>query len=197
MSATDHPDDETRDRWQPEAFMRIAGLQPDARHLCANLVYIARLDRSEDERAALEDEWGSRIDGQAAIRKLAREWEDHELAGDDRRKGAVSRSMVLSAPRGSDPQKVLEAAREWAHKEFSDRSWVMALHTDTANPHAHITYAIRGADLARWNPRRGDLYRQRKAWARELTARGIPVVATTVPDRILARQRRVSVKVER
>ncbi len=162
----------------PEAVMKVTGKQGSAQHLRANLAYIGREERDQDQHVELEDERGQRVEGKAGIRQLANEWSEHNEKGGDRRKGAVSRSMVLSSPRGSDPQKVLEAAREWAHKELGDRRWVMALHTDTPNPHVHITYAIRDNNLVRSYPDREGLAKQREAWARELRAKGIEVIAT-------------------
>ena len=191
------PELSTPDSWRPEAFIRVVGLQSCSSHLRANLVCIGRAERDEKDKVQLEDERGRSLTTKQQMRTVADEWEAHNSQGDDRRMGAVSRSIVLSSPRGSHPEKVLEAAREWAHKELGDRRWVMALHTDTPYPHVHITYAIRDNNRVRYYPRPGYLHPERKAWARELNAQGIAVVATTVPDRIIARQRRVSAKVER
>ena len=162
----------------PEAVMKVTGKQANAQHLRANFAYIGRAERDGDEKVELEDERGRTITTKQEMRALGDEWEAHNNQGDDRRKGAVSRSMVLSSPRGSDPQKVLEAAREWAHKELGDRRWVMALHTDTPNPHVHITFAIRDNNRVRSYPKLEELQKQREAWARELRGQGIEVIAT-------------------
>ena len=162
----------------PEAVMKITGKQASAQHVTANLAYIGRLDRGDADAVPIEDERGQVVEGRGELKQIAQEWAEFNERGGDRRTGAVSRSMVLSSPRGSDPAKVLDAAREWAQKELGDRRWVMALHTDTPNPHVHITYAIRDNNLKRSYPNRQDLAQQREAWARELCAKGIEVIAT-------------------
>ena len=162
----------------PEAVIKITGKQGDAQHLRANLAYISRSERDPSEHVDLENERGEKITDPARVREISEEWAAHANAGDDRRKGAVSRSMVLSSPRGSNPEKVMEAARSWAEKELGERRYLMALHTDTPNPHVHITYAIRDNNMVRSYPNRELLAKQREAWARELRERGIEVIAT-------------------
>ena len=162
----------------PEAVIKITGKQGDAQHLRANLAYISRAERDPSEKVDLENERGEKITDPARVREISEEWAAHANAGDDRRKGAVSRSMVLSSPSGSNPEKVMEAARSWAEKELGERRYLMALHTDTANPHVHITYAIRDNNMVRSYPNREVLAKQREAWARELRERGIEVIAT-------------------
>lgn len=169
--------------------MKNTGQQATAQHVAANLAYIGRIERDADQHVELEDERGEIIQGRDAIRQIAREWEEHNEKGDDRRKGAVSRSMVLSSPPGSDPQSVLKAAREWGHKELGDRRWVMALHTDTRHPHVHITYAIRDNNLQRSYPKLDVLQKQRESWARELRAVGIEVIATSRKSRGVVKEK--------
>lgn len=173
----------------PEAVIKITGKQGDAQHLRANLAYISRSERDPSEHVELENERGAKITDPARVREISEEWAAHANAGDDRRKGAVSRSMVLASPNGSNPEKVMEAARSWAEKELGDRRYLMALHTDTANPHVHITYAIRDNNMVRSYPNREVLVKQREAWARELRERGIEVIATPRKARGVVKER--------
>src|SRR3546814_12740188 len=56
----------------------------------------------------------------------------------------TSISMALSMPKGTDPDIVHDAARAFARVELSERfSYALALHTDTDQPHVHITVADR------------------------------------------------------
>jgi hypothetical protein len=79
--------------------------------------------------------------------------------GDDaRRKGATSISMILSMPAGTDPERLREAALDFAREEFANRSWVASLHVDRDHPHVHLTFARRDHDGRRFHPSRDDLF---------------------------------------
>src|SRR3546814_2701209 len=71
----------------------------------------------------------------------------------------TSISMALSMPKGTDPDIVHDAARAFARVELSERfSYALALHTDTDQPHVHITVAAEGLEGVRFNPRKADLH---------------------------------------
>jgi hypothetical protein len=42
-------------------------------------------------------------------------------------------------PRGTDPQFILKAAREFAKAELADHRYGMVLHDHQANPHVHLS----------------------------------------------------------
>lgn len=173
-------------RGSPEVMVRISGKQGTGQHSLANMAYISRIEREEEQHVELEDQDGKIIKSREDMKALSIEWETHEQEGDDRRKGAVSRSYVLSMPEGTDAAKVKDAARAFAREEFSDHKYVLALHTDTPRPHVHITVAIRDQNLRRHYPKRDDLARYRETFARELRARGIEANATPCKARGVA-----------
>jgi hypothetical protein len=86
--------------------------------------------------------------------------------------------MVLSMPEGTDPDKLKDAVRAFAEKEFESHRWVLGMHTDTPRPHAHLTVAVAGGGGERLNPRKADLQRFREEFARALRDRGIDADAT-------------------
>ena len=85
---------------------------------------------------------------------------------------------MLSMPRGTDPQAVLFAAREFAKIEFADHRYVMVLHVDQAHPHVHLTVKAESKHGKRLNPRKADLHRWREVFAEQLQERGIDAEAT-------------------
>ena len=46
---------------------------------------------------------------------------------------------MLSMPKGTDPQIVLRAEREFAKAELSNHRYVMVLHTHQTHPHVHLS----------------------------------------------------------
>lgn len=169
----------------PEVMVKVTGTHGSASHTGSNMVYIAREDRAEEHKFELEDEKGEKLVGIENMYERAREWESFAMAGDDRRKGAISRSMTFSMPSGTDPEKLKEAVRALVKDEFDGHRYVMAAHTDTDSPHVHFTYATRNTDTERRHyPKREDLQRYREKFAAELRARGIEANATSRTARL-------------
>jgi hypothetical protein len=96
---------------------------------------------------------------------------------------------MLSMPRGTDPQTVLFAAREFAKIEFADHRYVMVLHDHQANPHVHLSVKAESKHGQRLNPRKADLHRWREIFAEQLRERGIDAEATRQLARVKYRKR--------
>lgn len=161
-------------RKAPEVMVKVSGRQRGAGHVSANLEYIGRHGKLEVETGD-----GERITSVAGLRALAAEWQALDDATNRGRARPTSISMVLSMPAGTDPDIVQDAARAFARVELSERfSYAMALHTDTDQPHVHITVAAEGLQGVRFNPRKADLHAFRESFAHELRARGVECEAT-------------------
>src|SRR3546814_8846072 len=75
---------------------------------------------------------------------LAQDWQEWEMGDDARRKGATSVSMILSMPAGTDPERLKEAALDFAREEFANRSWVARSeeHTSELQSLMRISYDV-------------------------------------------------------
>ena len=192
-------------RRSPEVMVRITGRQHGAGHVLANFTYISRLGHGTEQEIGLETSDGEVIRDGRAMQDLAQDWQEWEMGGDARRKGATSLSMILSMPSGTDPGRLKAAALDFAREEFANRSWVASLHTDRDHPHVHLTFARRDHDGRRFHPSRDDLFRYRQRFAQKLRERGIDANATPAKARgvdarhepIAARQMRVRGQVPR
>lgn len=162
-------------RRAPEAMVKITGRKRDGAHVQSHLEYISRNGKLE-----LEENTGERVGGRSGVRELGDRWDDANQADLERRRtGSAAISMILSMPAGTDPDRLREAARAFAHHTFSESyDYVMALHTDVKHPHVHLTVRTVGHDGRRLNPRKADLDAWRQSFARELRARGIEAEAT-------------------
>lgn len=171
-------------RGAPEVIVKEVGRTRDARQLHAHLSYISRrggLEMEDREGAVL-----SRDD----LRELAEDWNTAALM--DRRHQAqtpISRAIVLSAPSGADAIAVDDAARAFAKERLAERfDYVFVLHTDTANPHAHLTARYLGSDGQRFSLKLADLEIWRETWAQVLRDQGIAAEATSRAARGLTRK---------
>lgn len=159
-------------RRAPEVFVKVTGRQKGGNHVKTHLNYIGRKGDVE-----IETRDGEILTSKEDVDERAAEWSDTLQWRS--RPTISSVSLVFSMPAGTEPDKVLGAVRALAHAEFSDNhDYVMALHTDTPQPHVHLTVQAEGLDRSRFNPRPIQLNRLRERFARELRARGVVAEAT-------------------
>ena len=163
-------------RKAPEVMVKISGKQRGARHLAEHFGYISRHGKLE-----IRSSEGEIITDEKRLKAIAADWDMLDQAmnahGKDR---PTSMSMVLSMPGGTtDAATIHDAVQAFARVEFEGQfSYMVALHTDTAHPHVHLTVATQGADGTRFNPRKADLHHWRESFAHELRQRGIAAEAT-------------------
>ena len=162
----------------PEVMVKVTGSQKGGAHVLANFSYISRLGQGDDKQVELFTSEKEVLSSAAEMRELAEHWHDHEMSGDDRRKGATSISMILSMTSGTDPDALREASLAFAAEEMANRYWVAALHIDKDHPHVHLTIARRDHDGVRFHPNKDDLFRYRQIFAQKLRDRGIEANAT-------------------
>lgn len=161
-------------RGAPEAMVKITGKTRDAGHLARHLDYISR-----NGRLSLEGPDGERLAGRSEVRELAGDWAAELAAESSRRQGAVSMSIVLSMPAGTEAFRVEDASRAFAERVFGERfAWVFVLHDEDRHPHVHLTVRMSGRDGARLNPRKADLQEWREIFAEALRERGVEAEAT-------------------
>lgn len=154
----------------PEAMVRITGAAKGKDHVKEHLAYITRNGKLD-----ATNERGETISGRLAVKDVAEEWTSAGLA----KNGPDTRNVMLSMPKGTDPEKVLRAAKTFADKTFGgERQYMIALHTDKDHPHVHLTLKREGFDGKNLNPRKADLQQWREGFAHELRALGIAAEAT-------------------
>jgi len=88
-------------------------------------------------------------------------------------------NLILSMPKGTDPQKLLAASRDFAREELAlKHRYVLALHTDRDHPHVHLVIKAVSEQGERLNIRKATLRDWRAQFARQLRARGVAANAT-------------------
>lgn len=159
----------------PEVMVKVTGRTRDPAHLAAHLSYITR-----NGQLAVEDRDGCMIEGREEVADLACDWSAAMMTDSRRRTNSpFSVSLILSMPAGIDPLLVRDAARVFAAEAFADRhDYVLALHTDTAHPHVHLTVKALADAGGRLKPRKADLEAWRQAFARALRDHGVEAEAT-------------------
>jgi hypothetical protein len=167
----------------PEVMVRVTGRQHGGGHVLANFSYISRLGHGAEKELGLYTSDGDVVRDGRDMQILAQDWHEWEMDGDARRKGATSISMILSMPTGTDPERLKDAALDFAREEFANRAWVASLHVDREHPHVHLTFARRDHDGRRFHPDRDDLFRYRQRFAEKLRNRGIEANATPAKAR--------------
>lgn len=159
----------------PEVMVKVTGRTRDPAHLAAHLTYITR-----NGQLSAEDRDGLPIASREDVVDLAADWAAAAMMDSRRRINApYSVALILSMPAGTDAIRLRDAARAFARDAFADRfEYVLALHTDTAHPHVHLTVKALGAGGERLNPKKADLEAWRQMFAGALRDRGVEAEAT-------------------
>ena len=160
-------------RRAPQVMVKVTGGGRGMRAIAAHFRYITKNGRLE-----IEDDRGVIERGKDVVKDIEGQWRfDGAFIGDEgHRREAFN--IMLSMPRGTDPQIVLRAAREFAKIEFADHRYVMVLHDHQANPHVHLSVKTRSKHGQRLNPRKADLHRWRERFAERLHEWGVDAEAS-------------------
>lgn len=164
----------------PEVVVRVSGGGKTMKHVRDHMSYITRNGKIE----ALDDQ-GNRVQGKDAVDALHDSWDLDAARGGGRLKQAFN--IVLSMPAGTNPDRLLDAAQEFAREQFGAKHpYMMVLHTpDTdphtnapPHPHVHLVVRAEGFDGQRLYIRKDTLEEWRQDFASRLRARGIEAQAT-------------------
>jgi hypothetical protein len=160
-------------RRAPQVMVKLSGGGRGMKALAAHFRYITKGGRLQ-----IEDDRGVVERGKDNLHDIERQWRYGGAHIDDVGNRREAFNITLSMPRGTDPQTVLLAAREFAKIEFADHRFVMVLHDHQAHPHVHLTVKAESKHGERLNPHRADLHRWRETFAERLRDRGIDAEAT-------------------
>lgn len=165
----------------PEVMLKVSGGARSVRGVEAHLAYL-------EQRADLETDDGERLTEKGLGRALLEYWnldlEEHRrhtarsiAAG--RKPPKLVHNLVFSMPKGTPPQKLLQAVRHFAMEKFAlQHRYAMALHTDQAHPHVHVVVKAVSEQGERLHIRKATLREWRQDFARHLCEVGIEANAT-------------------
>jgi len=117
---------------------------------------------------------GERLRGLGEQKELLKAW---ELDFDHHTRSRNQMNYTVSAPKGSSPEAVRNAAREFGKEAFAGHKYVFALHTDKDHPHVHFAVHMKGP-VKKLNPRLKDLRQWRELWAEKARAQGIEMACS-------------------
>ena len=157
----------------PQVMVKVTGGGRGMKAITAHFRYI-----SKNGKLDIEDELGNKEAGKDAVHALADDWRLGGTFIEDEGYRREAFNIMLSMPRGTDPQIVQRAAREFAQTELADHKYVMVLHDHQANPHVHISVRAESKSGKRLNPRKADLHRWRETFAEKLRGWGVEASAT-------------------
>ncbi len=161
-------------------MVKISGHCKNMAHIQSHFEYISRNGQLD-----VEDELGQVYQDTDDLHQMAEQW-----CSDTTSTKANTRHtthIVLSMPNGTEPKAVKQAARAFAKKTFAENyQYVFALHTDTDNPHVHLTIKNLGFDGKRLHIKKGQPQIWREQFANELERLGVAAEATPHLNRLLA-----------
>jgi hypothetical protein len=157
----------------PQVMVKVTGGGHGMAAIAAHFRYI-----SKNGQLTVEDDGRVEHEGKEALRDLVDQWRYGGSFIDEVSHRREAFNIMLSMPRGTGPDAVMGAAREFAQAELAGHRWVMVLHDHQANPHVHLSVRAESTSGQRLNPRKADLHRWRETFAEKLRDRGIKAEAT-------------------
>ena len=168
----------------PEVMVKVTGGGTNTGAVAAHFAYISRKGE-----LAIETDEGYRVAGRDAQKALLNDWHLELLAGQYRgprdgrttaRKAKLVHNIVFSMPSPTSPEKVLVAARKFAHEKFAlQYRYAMVLHTDQPHPHVHMVVKAENEQRQRLRIDKEKLGQWREDFARMMREQGIAANATS------------------
>ena len=166
-------------RGHPEVVIKISSYAKDRGRASAHADYVTRRDK-EGGDLPVEMADGSVLTEPEEISEVLDDWFARQETRKDARKTV---NMVLSTPTGSDPAKLKVAVREFAKDFFGNHDYMFVIHTDTKNPHAHLTVKTRDFDGKQLRLGKPQLKQMRDLYAAKLREQGVEVNSAYRSDR--------------
>jgi hypothetical protein len=160
-------------RRAPQVMVRLTGGGRGMAAIAVHFRYITR-----NGRLAFEDDRGVLREGKDALRDLADQWRYGGSFIEQTTSRREAFNIMLSMPRGTDPQILRRAAQEFARAEVDGHRYVMVLHDDQGSPHVHLSVRAESRYGTRLNPTNTDLRRWRETFAEKLRGWGIDAEAS-------------------
>ena len=137
---------------------------------------------SRNGEVTLETQDGEKLNGKKAVNSLTRDWQKLGIPDESKHREALN--IVLSMPEHTDPEAVLNAARNFAAEQFDGHQYAFGLHHEAhrpgepKHPHVHLCVLMRDEFGQRLNPRKNDLFEWRVRFAEKLREEGVQCAAT-------------------
>jgi hypothetical protein len=167
----------------PEVVVKVSGGSKSAVGALAHLRYIDRSGELE-----IETDEGERLRGKGIEKDVASDWELETARAHGRGpyRGKAGRkptklvhNLILSMPKGTPPEKLLIASRDFAREEFAlKHRYALVPHTDQDHPHVHLVVNAVSEEGQRLNIRKATLREWRGLFAQHLRAHGVAANAT-------------------
>ena len=149
-------------RRTPEVMVKVSGGGSSVKAVAAHFNYIDRKGELE-----LETDDGQPLKGRGVEDDLLLDWNlEDEVAESQiqasgkpgRRASKLVHNIVLSMPKGTAPDKLQAASRDFAREQFAFKNrYAFVLHTDQQHPHVHLVVKATGEDGTRLNIRKANL----------------------------------------
>lgn len=167
-------------RNNPEVVVKVSSYTKDRGRAIAHAKYVTRRDKEGVEDLPAEMADGSLLSEPEEVDEVIDSW----FAAPEKRKDARRTvNIVLSSPAHSDVEKVKQAVREFASDFFGNHDYMFVTHTDTKNPHAHLTVKTRDFDGQQLRLGKDRLQIMRELYAQKLREQGIDVNASYRTER--------------
>jgi len=164
-------------------MVKVSGGANSTRGAIAHLKYIDRQGKLE-----IETDEGQRLEAKGIEAALVADWNLEALRADargpyrrtaGRRPTKLVHNVILSMPKGTSPETLLSASRDFAREQFAlKHRYALVLHTDQEHPHVRLVIKAVSEQGERLNIRKATMREWRRQFALHLRVHGIAANAT-------------------
>lgn len=163
----------------PQAILKVSSYSKTQSRALAHADYITRHSKETDD-LPVEMSDGSILREHSEVKEVIESWYAEE---DVRQNSRRAVNIILSSPADSNIDKVKSSVRDFVGEYFKDHESMFVIHTDTNNPHAHLTVKTRNSDGMQLRLGRAQLKEMKDLYADKLRENGVQVQSSYRSDR--------------
>lgn len=162
-----------------QAIVKVSSYSKSQSRAEAHASYIMRHDK-DVETVPVELSDGSVVIEHEDVCAVIDDWFAQEEIRSNARRVV---NIVLSSPAGTDVEQLKASVRDFSSSYFQAHESMFVIHTDTPNPHAHLSVKTRSHHGEQLRLGRAELKEMKDAYAESLRDNGIEVHSSYRSDR--------------
>lgn len=163
----------------PQAILKVSSYSKTQSRALAHADYITRHSKDEDN-LPVEMSDGSVLTEHDEVQEVIESWYAEENVRHNSRR---SLNMILSSPADSNIDRLKSSVRDFVGEYFQGHESMFVIHTDTNNPHAHLSVRTRNSLGAQLRLGPSELKDMKDMYAEKLRDNGIQVQSSYRSDR--------------
>jgi len=163
----------------PQAVIKVSSYAKSQSRAVAHASYMTRHEKAIDD-LPIEMSDGTVLRDHEEVQAVIDDWFTQDEVRSNARRTV---NIVLSSPAGTDVEQLKASVRDFSGAYFQAHDSMFVIHTDTPNPHAHLTVKTRSHHGEQLRLGRAELKDMKDVYAESLRKNGVEVQSSYRSDR--------------